>query len=183
MKKQILLSGLLGGVVILVWLIISLGPLQLSGDFPKPIPNDKDIHTALKEGIAKPGVYYCPDSSKEIRDRYPNFGNEPVFTIVASGRTPDAFLEQLIFEMVCIFGAAMIAAWLLSMASERVLARYSRRVFFVAVVGLFLAVCGDMFSDKPIGLILLSSLHHLITWILAGLVIAWRIKPRRHMPA
>jgi len=182
-KKQILLSGLLGGVVILVWLIISLGPLQLSGDFPKPIPNDKDIHTALKEGIAKPGVYYCPDSSKEIRDRYPNFGNEPVFTIVASGRTPDAFLEQLIFEMVCIFGAAMIAAWLLSMASERVLARYSRRVFFVAVVGLFLAVCGDMFSDKPIGLILLSSLHHLITWILAGLVIAWRIKPRRHMPA
>jgi hypothetical protein len=60
MKKEILLSGLLGGFVILAWLIISRGPLALSGDLPEAIPNDKDIHTALKEKIPEPGIYILP---------------------------------------------------------------------------------------------------------------------------
>jgi hypothetical protein len=75
----------------------------------------------------------------------------------------------------------MIAAWLLSVASERILAKFSRRVLFVAVLGLFLAVFGDISSEKPLDLILLSSVQNLISWTLAGLVIAWRIKPAQHI--
>ena len=71
----------------------------------------------------------------------------------------------------------MIAAWLLSMASEKILAKYFRRVFFVTILGLFLAVYGDVLSEKPMDRILLSSINTLLTWFLAGLVIAWRIRP------
>ena len=63
------------------------------------------------------------------------------------------------------------------MASEKVLAKYSRRVFFVMILGLFLAVYGDVLSEKPMDRILLSSINHVITWFLAGLVIGWHIRP------
>jgi len=86
-------------------------------------------------------------------------------------------MGQLIFELFCFFTAPMIAAWLLSMASERILAKYSRRVLFVTGLGLFLAVFGEAISDKPLDKILLSSINNIITWLLVGLVIAWRVNP------
>jgi len=90
-------------------------------------------------------------------------------------------MGQLIFELFCIFAAPIIAAWMLSVTSERILAKYSRRVLFVTVLGLFLAVFGNVFSEKPLDIILLSSINTLITWTLVGLVIAWRIKPEKEM--
>ena len=183
MTREVLLSGLLGGIVILTWLVITNGPLPLSGDRPKAIPNDKGIHTELKERLTEPGLYYCPGSSEENRALYPDYGNEPLFTITVSGRTPDKFVGQLISELLCIFIAPVIAAWLLSMTSERILARFSRRVLFVIFLGLFLAVYGGISSEKPLDLTILSSLHKLTTWALAGVVIAWRIKPGKHVSA
>jgi hypothetical protein len=179
MKKEILLSGLLGGIVIFVWLVISTGPLQISGNRALPIPNDKEIHTLLKERITEPGIYFLPDSPDENRDEYPDYENEPLFSIIYGGRTPGTFLGQLIFELFCIFAAPVIAAWMLSATSERILAKYYRRVLFVVVLGLFLAVFSDVFSEKPLDNILLSSINSLITWTLVCLVIAWRIKPEK----
>lgn len=63
------------------------------------------------------------------------------------------------------------------MASEKILATYARRVLFVTVLGLLFAVYGDLYSQKPLDLILLSSINNVITWTLVGLVLAWRIKP------
>ncbi|MFB0566616.1 MAG: hypothetical protein ACETWK_13195 [Candidatus Aminicenantaceae bacterium] len=179
MKKEVLLSGLLGGIVIFVWQIISTGPLPVSGDLPKPIPNDKEIHSMLKERITEPGIYFLPDHSDKNQDLYPDYENEPLFSIIYGGRTPNTFMGQLLFELFCIFAAPIIAAWMLSVSSERILAKYSRRVLFVTVLGLFLAVFGDVFSEKPMDKVLLSSINSLITWALAGLVIAWLIKPKK----
>jgi hypothetical protein len=44
-------------------------------------------------------------------------------------------------------------------------------------LGLFIAVYGDLFIQKPADRIILTSINHLVGWMLAGLVIAWRIKP------
>jgi hypothetical protein len=69
------------------------------------------------------------------------------------------------------------------MTSERILAKFSRRLVFVTFFGLFLAVYGGISSEKPPDLIVLSSLNNLITWALAGVVIAWRIKPAGQISA
>ena len=178
MKKQILLSGLLGGIVIFAWLIIGSSLLHLNGDRPAPIPNDLEIHTLLKERVSEPGYYFLPDHPKEGEENvYPDYGNEPLFFITYGGRTPNTFMGQLFYEIFCFIVAPMIAAWLLSVASDKILAKYSRRVLFVTVLGLFLAVYGDVLSEKPMDRILLSSINALLTWFLAGLVIAWRIRP------
>lgn len=179
MKKEILFSGLLGGIVIFTWLIIGGALLPLNGDRPDPIPNDLEIHTLLKERIREPGYYFLPDHPEEGEENlYPDYGNEPLFFITYGGRTPNTFMGQLMYEIFCFIIAPIIAAWLLSMASEKVLAKYSRRVFFVAILGLFLAVYGDVLSEKPMDRILLSSINHVMTWFLAGLAIAWRIRPK-----
>ncbi len=179
MKKEILLSGLLGGIVIFAWLVISIELLPVSGHRAQPIPNDKDIHAVLKERITEPGIYFLPDHPDENSVDYPDYENEPIFSVIYGGRTPGTSLGQLIFELFCIFTAPAIAAWMLSVASERILTKYSRRVLFVAVFGLFLAVFGEVFSEKPVDYILLTAANSLITWALVGLVIAWRIKPGR----
>jgi hypothetical protein len=180
MKKEIVLSGLLGGIVIFAWLIISTTLVPLSGHLAEPVPNDLEIHALLKERIESPGIYFVPDHPKEGEENlYPDYGNEPIFSIIYGGRTPDTFMGQFVYELACFFVAPMIAAWLLSMASESVLAKYSRRVFFVTLLGLFLAVFGEALSDKPMNRIVLSSANSLITWFLAAWVIAWRINPMR----
>ena len=177
MKKEILLSGLLGGIVVFVWFIISTELLRLNGDIAKSISNDKEIHEILKEKITEPGIYFVPDHPDENQEEYPDYENEPIFSIIYGGRTPSTFIGQFIFELFCIFIAPMVAAWLLSVTSENILAKYSRRVLFVMVLGFFLAVFGEVFSPKSLDKILLSSLNNMITWALVGLVIAWRIKP------
>jgi len=81
MTKDILLSGLLGGFVIFAWLILSTGPLPLNGNIPDPIPNDKDIHSILKERITEPGIYFLPDHPEEGSSTYPDYGNEPLLNL------------------------------------------------------------------------------------------------------
>ena len=178
MKKEIALSGLLGGIVIFAWLIVSTTLLPLNGHLAESIPNDLEIHTLLEQRIDEPGIYFVPDHPKEGEENvYPDYGNEPIFSIIYGGRTPNTFMGQFVFELACFFIAPMIAAWLLSMASENVLAKYSRRVLFVTILGLFIAVFGEALSDKPMNKILLSSVNSLMAWFLAAWVIAWRIKP------
>lgn len=177
MIKRILLAGFLGGIVLFVWTIISTSLIPLNGDRPGTIPGDKEVHTTLKEKITEPGIYFVPDHPDDNVDEYPDYENEPIFTIYYAGTTPGTFVGQMIYELFCILFAPIIAAWLLSVTSKQILGKYSRRVLFVVVLGLFIAVYGDLFIQKPADRIILSSINHLIGWTLAGLVIAWRMKP------
>ena len=179
MKKDILLSGLLGGLVIFAWIIISSTIIPLSGNVGNEIPDDKDIHTMLKNKIPESGIYWLPGHTGQEEGLYADYGNEPIFYIFYAGATPNTMIAPTIVEILCILLTPIIAAWILSKASEKILAKYTRRVLFVTVIGLLFAVYGDLYSQKPLGLILLSSINNVIIWALVGLVLAWRIKPKR----
>lgn len=179
MKKKILLSGLLGALVIMVWITISSEIILLSGDKTEEIQDDKEIHSILKNRLQKSGIYWLPGHEGQNQGQYADYENEPIFFVYYAGTTPGTMIAPTIVEFVSIFLTPMIAAWLLSMASMKILARYSRRVLFVAVIGLLFAVYGDLFSHKPLDRMLLSSINHVIAWTLVGLVLAWRIKPEK----
>lgn len=76
----------------------------------------------------------------------------------------------------------MVAAWLLSQASDRVLATHLRRVLFVSILGLFIAVTADLLSsltdELPFASVAGKGVASVITWVLIGFVLVWRIKPR-----
>lgn len=174
MKKEILLSGFLGGLVIIVWIIISTTILPLGGDMPEEIPGDKEIHSMLKKQIPESGIYWLPSDE----DQFSDYKNEPVFFIYHPGTTPSNWMTPMIIEILLILLSPMIAAWLLSKASMKILAKYGRRVLFVTVIGLLFAIYGDVYSQKPLDHMLLSSISNVIVWTLVGLVLAWRIKPK-----
>lgn len=177
MKRELILSGLLGGFIIAGWTIISTSIIPISGHMPKEIPDDKEIHTVLKKRLAESGIYWAPGHAGQAKGLYPNYDNEPIFYILHSGATPSTRIIPAVVEILSIFLTPMIAACLLSMASKRILAKYTRRFLFVTGIGLLVAIYGDLFSQKPLDLTLLSSINNLIVWAVIGLVLAWRIKP------
>ena len=82
-----------------------------------------------------------------------------------------------------IFVATTAASWMLSVTSRRTRSTYARRVVFVALIGLIVALSDDLlqmsFGPQPKDYLLFLALNNLITWTLAGFVIAWRVKPAR----
>ncbi len=184
MMKQVIPGGLLGGVALLAWLIVSVGVLKLTDDRHEPLMHDLGIHDLLKQRITEPGIYYGPVGEGDNGEALLK-SNEPFFVIMYSGRTTDEFGAPLIYALICIFVAALIAAWLLFVSSDWILAKYSRRVLFVTALGLLLAVAGDIVNEKPTMSIVLSSVNLVIGWALVGLVIAWRVRggKQRQEPA
>jgi hypothetical protein len=87
----------------------------------------------------------------------------------------------MIAGLVVMLVLPMTAAWLLSQASDRVLASYPRKVFFFFTLGLLIALFSDFnkygIDGYPLGDVLMLGAHDILVWTIVGVVIAWRIKP------
>ncbi len=182
MKKNVLISGLLGGIVIFIWLIISNGILPFKHNIAlKTFPGQKAVHETLKKEVTEPGIYVVPYLPPENRSEFPDYDNEPIYQITFRGETHSTVQGLFAFPVLMIFFAPVLAAWMLSVSSDRILQKYSSRVLFVSVLGLFLAVFSDILQISTGNLTteyqVFSAVNNVITWILAGLVIAWKIKP------
>ncbi|MCK6562093.1 hypothetical protein HUU39_03375 [candidate division KSB1 bacterium] len=79
----------------------------------------------------------------------------------------------------------MIAAWMLSVTSIRILSSYSRRVFFFAAIDLSFVVIGGPvrfgIGGLPWRSAPLLAANDFISWTLAGLVVARCMEPPRHV--
>jgi hypothetical protein len=180
MLKKIVAGGLLGWVVMIAWIFLSNGILGIRSDIDmNRLLNEEWVYEILKESIREPGGYSVNPPLETPSGQFPE--NEPVFTIHYSGLGHEAAGRLFLVNIALAFAAQMLAAWLLSVTAERILARYSRRVLFFIGIGLLFALLGDMMR-YGIGA---YSLHHslilaaqnLAGWTLAGLAVAWCVKP------
>jgi hypothetical protein len=182
MAKNILISGFLGGAVMFAVMLACrlFLPGLVSTEF-RSMPNQVPIQAALKERITEPGTYVSPYLPPDKRDAlFPDYLNEPVFIIRYTGYTHGTVPGFFSAGMLAFLLGPMAAAWLLAQASERVLAAYSRRVLFVAALGAFYAVSGDLLrtlsEEQPFRAVAGMMAISVTTWALVGLVLAWRIK-------
>ena len=179
MTKQIIIAGLLGAFVLIIWtfLINGIFRFKVSMDM-KSIPNEREVYEVLKENIFEPGRYACNPQLTSDR-RFPE--GEPVFSVLYGGVGHEAAGGHMIFGLVIFLITPIIASWLLSQASEKILSNYFRKVSFFAGIGLLFAIYGDLtnfgIGDYPFSDALLFALHSIIVWTVVGLIIAWRIKP------
>ena len=184
MTKRIILAGLLGTVVMSVWVMFSFAVLRIGGKSIRPVPDQAEVHAALKSRITQPGTYACLyiASEREVA-LFPNYLDEPLYEITYKGYTHNTVPGFKNLGVLSILLAPMLAAWLLTKASDGVLRRYSRRVLFVAILGVFLALAGDwpraVADEQGASSLLLTTANTLVTWLLAGLAIAWQIRPAR----
>lgn len=179
MTKKILISGLLGGVVLilLTFILNVVFGFKSSMDM-KQISNERQVYEILKENITEPGRYiFNPEVTPETG--FP--GAEPVFSVLYSGIGHEAAGSLMLAELVIFFLAPIIAAWMLSLTSKQVMSSYFRKVLFFAAIGLLFAVYSD-FSNFGIGNYSLSdtlilAAHNIFIWTIVGLVVAWRMIP------
>ena len=183
MRKDVLVAGLLGGVVMFVWMFVSNAMIPLKSNMVHKIPpNQLEIHKVLKESIKETGTYSCPYLSQEEEGLLPDYRSQPVYSITYSGSTHgDPSSIPMLVPIVIMFVVPLIAAWMLSVTNEGILTRYSRRLLFVACIGLMISLADDVlqmsFGPQPKDYLVFLAVNNVITWVLVGSVVAWRIRP------
>jgi hypothetical protein len=185
MTKRIIVAGLLGTIVMVIWTFLSFAVLRTGGKSIRPVRDQAELHAALKSRITEPGTYACLYiSSEREAAQFPNYRDEPLYAITYKGYTHNTVPGFKNLGVLSVLVAPMLAAWLLTKTSGSVLKRYSTRVLFVATLGLFVAMAGDwpraVADEQQASGLLLATVNTIATWLLAGFAIAWRIKPDRN---
>jgi hypothetical protein len=179
MPRKVILAGLLGGVVLVVWMVLVNGIFGLHASINmKQIPAESLVYETLKEHVVDPGRYVVnPQLTAE--GRFPE--EEPVFSVIYGGMGHEAAGGLMLVGLIVFLLAPMIGAWMLSQTSARVQSSYSRKVLFFSAIGLLFAVFGDLMSygigGYPAKDTLILGAKDIIVWTLVGIVVAWRIKP------
>lgn len=177
MLRRVLLSGTLGFIVLLAWTVVANAIFGLRARVElNRLEDERRVYDVLKESITAPGVYVV-NPAPTADGRFP--AAEPVFSVVYTGFTHDAAARSFWAELATGLVSALLVAALLSHASPRVLARYVSRLLFVACLGLFVGVAGELTRGYPLASSVLLATNTVISWTLAGLVMAGLMRPGR----
>lgn len=183
--KKIMLSGIIGGIVLTIWGVLSWMVFSFHEDTIKPMPNEEQIAAMLKESIHEQGVYmlpsYPPDLKGEEQEAAMKLWEErykkgPIATVFYRpiGSEP-MMTSQFIYGIIINIMSALLAAWFLS-RSTAVTQSYFARVSFVALLAVFASVAVHMLDWNwmlhPFKYTTSMIVDLLIGWILVGLVIA-----------
>jgi hypothetical protein len=181
MSRSVISAGLLGGVVLMLWTMVIDGLLGFRARIDmKQVAAERQLHETLKEHISDPGRYVVnpgltPDG------RFPDA--EPVFGVLYGGGGHEAAGRLMLAGLAVGLAATIVAAWVLSQMSGRVLSSYGRKMAVFVAIGLLVALVGDLsnfgIGGYPPGDAVVLASRHVLDWTLVGLVIAWRIGPRR----
>jgi hypothetical protein len=179
MMKKVIVSGLLGAGVLIVWMFVVNGVFGFKGSIDrKPILDERRVYECLKGSIVEPGRYIC-NPELDSSGSFP--GEEPVFGIYYSGMGHESAGKLMLVQLALFVLAPTIAAWMLSLTSERTVASYPRKVLFFAAMGLLFAVFGDLMrfgiDSYSLNDALMLAVHDIMAWTLVGLVVAWRMQP------
>ncbi|MCP4727304.1 MAG: hypothetical protein GY863_19865 [bacterium] len=184
MDNRIFVAGFLGAVVIFVWTAISHLVLPFHDMTVADIPNEDAVMEVLKDNIEETGVYFYPGRANADSTLAQKLAAGPrvPFMVYREEGAPEMTPSQFVFSFLFNFIAATIVAWMLSMTSDNKLQRYGQRVLFVTFFGVFIAVFSDLmmwnWMHFPMSYVIITAYDNIITWVLAGTVIAWRIDPK-----
>lgn len=155
MTKRILLGGVLGGIALFLWSSITHMVLPLGEVGVQQMQNEEPVLTAMRSSIQAPGFYFFPGmdrspgmtaeqqeaATQEWQTKY-NTGPWGILIYHPPG-TSSSFPVQLTRELLTNIVSALLAAFLLSRALGG-LSSFGMRVAFVALLGLFASVAGDI---------------------------------------
>lgn len=179
MKGRVLGAGLLGAVVMFLAAFVVNGMFGFTARLElRPVPNEAAVYALLKETVVEPGGYMVNPAVVPGQGFPPN---EPVFGLHYAGFGHGAAGRLELLRLVTVLLATTLAAWIASLASPRVLSSYWRRFGFFVLMGLWLVVFSGVsrygIGQHPLGPAVALGLFDLGLWVLAGAVMAWRLRP------
>ena len=178
MFKKVIVPGLLGGIVLILWTFIVNGVFGFKSSMDmKHIANENQVYEILKENINEPGKYTC--NPQVTTSGFP--GNEPAFSILYGGLGHEAAGWLMLVQLPLFFLAPLLGALMLSFTSKKIMLSYIRRVLFFTGIGLLIALFSDLMNfgigNYPPTDALIFALHDIVVWTVIGLVVAWRMRP------
>ena len=185
MTLRILLGALLGGIAIFLGGCVTHNVLPITDNELKPIPGEFTVMPTLRSLVPGPGVYIFPgmdgvnQKDQAAMSAYQEkIKDLPHGLVVMSGRPGVVTGPKLGIQFLGDLLAALVAAVLLALAP---LGSYVRRLFFVAILGLYAGFLIDFplwnwygftsaFASYDI-------LDHVLRSLAGGLVLAAVVKP------
>jgi hypothetical protein len=192
-KGRLLLAGVLAGLAIFVWGMLSHMALGIGEMAVKTLPNEAAVLAALNENVKEPGFYLYPlggmgdpqqASQEATMQQYEQlYKTQPHGVLVLTPPNGQSFNfpKLLINELISNLLSGLIAAWLLSLALSS-LSSFIGRVVFVALLGLSTTVAIDVsywnWYDFPTKYLVSSFLDNTLGFALAGVVLAWMFRQK-----
>jgi hypothetical protein len=179
MGKRIVLAGLLAGVALFFWGFVSHVVLPLGEVGIQNLPQDRTVIAALKAAIPSSGLYFFPpvDASQKIAEDQFN-GPHGILIYHPSGASM-MMTGQLVREFILNVGQALIAGYLLSLATG--LTKYSARVSLVLVLGVLSGIATNVeywnWYGFPANFTMAAMVDKVLGFLVVGLVVAAMVKP------
>jgi hypothetical protein len=179
MTRRAIVSGLVGGVVLIVWTFVVNGIFRFGSSINmNRVPDERRVYEMLKETVVEPG-HYVINPEVVPAEGFP--AGEPVFSLSYSGFGHEAAGGLFLLHLAIAFLATIIAASMLSAASPRILASYVRKVLFFTGIGLLFALFHDLHAHGiggyPLRDALLLAANSVVSWTVVGAAVAGLLKP------
>jgi hypothetical protein len=184
---RIITAGVAGAVIYFIWGMLAWMVIPLHDSTVLALPQERAIVDALAAQNLETGVYVAPyaDDPAAMSDPESAFMKNhqagPIVSIYyqKQGAVPMNVGVLLTGFLIDLLGAALAACLLSSIgACGR---SYWCRVGFVTGLGVFVALMGHAsywnWMSFPAGYTLAFMIDVIVGWFLAGLAIAWLIKP------
>ena len=184
--RRSVLAAMAGGIVVFFWSAASHMALGLGTAGIRSVPNEERLAQGIRGVITEPGLYFFPgfDPSRKMTpgeerawtEKYRR-GPSGMIVVQPGGRDP---MEptQLVIELLADILAAGVAALLLTRLGGPFLARAGA----VGLLGVFewadINVSYWNWYKFPAAFTGAALLEQIVGWTLAGLVMAWMVRPR-----
>jgi len=179
MKWSVVKGGIIAGIIIFIWSIISWMALPWHHKSFKPFKHEQVVSFLLKQNAPKPGVYVIPypqkgewKKNKELMEEGPF-----VFASVRPMGTSSNHLWPMITALISNIICGGFATWML--LKTKGLSIHSKIVFFGAIglIAALLTPLSDMLWWRfSLCYSLPVMLDLIIGWVLAGVGVAFAVK-------
>ena len=179
--KKIIIPSLLAAIVVFIWMFISWALLPWHNMDMKTI-NDPALMEQMKSSLTEPGIYMHPGESDDMDATLQKYKAGPLIHFMVYN--PQGAEWDMAMPMLSSFFINFISAFIAAALLMMTLAQnpgFFRRTVFVMMLGLFAGFVGPFVEWNwwkfPFGYTIVGVIDLCITWFLAGLVLAWKIKP------
>lgn len=186
MTARVLLGSLLATIVLMVWGFICWGLLSDQLGIVSRVADEPALMNVLDQALPESGVYFFPvdgwDSADQaIKGEWTRRHTEGPMGMIFLNN-PGVAPSPLVFlkGFLHYFVSTLLAAGILLFA-QRAVPRYGQRVTLVVLIALFavvlVALSPSIWWYHPWSYSLYLAVTTVIGWFLAGLVLAYFVKP------
>jgi hypothetical protein len=181
MQRRVVTTGLMAGLVVVMWTSLSYGLVRVRNELGyKEVVHEDTVLEVLGANLTETGLYLIPGHSPPDSLFRARYAEGPLFRI-HSLRNGAGGIIHVVIPILAMMIAPLLPTWLVWSLCQRGGIGFSGRVSIVALFGVFAVLTNDLrlwgMELYPLSYTLLLAFGSVTTWIFAGLIIAWRIRP------